>query len=204
MRNECVCVCGHRHLKIQLLSLLCAELLCSKLPPVPEECPPNNTIATEELYRSFGNSFFNLAQQDSQPAKSQSPPRSMPSYQQPSYPKLPAPPSQHYNYQYSPPPPPPPPSSYQPKSATHNRQMRNYNVYNMSPVPPPSPPQSTYILPDQPPPPPPPLPPPPPSYSVSPPRMPTRSLSLPLTNKISLPMRRDDVFAVPKVVILSH
>lgn len=177
------------------------ELLCTKLPPVPEECPPNNTIATEELYRSLGNSFFNLAQQDSQPAKSHSPPRSMPSYQ-PSYPKLSAPPSQQYNYQYSPPPPPPPPSSYQPKSTIHNRQIGNYSVYSMPPAPPSSPPQSTYILPDQPPPPPPPLPPPPqppPSYSVSPPRMPTRSLSLPLTSKISLPTRRDDVFAVPKL-----
>ena len=168
---------------------------------MPEECPPSSTIATEELYRTLGSTFFNLAQQESQLVKSQSPPRSMPSYQQPSYPKLSVPSSQQYNYQYSPPPPPPPPSSYQPKPALHNRQMGSYNVYNMPPA---SPPQSTYILPDQPPPPPPPLPPPPPpppSYSVSPPRMPARSLSLPLTSKITLPTRREDVFAVPKVVM---
>lgn len=170
---------------------------------MPEECPPNSTIATEELYRTLSSTFFNLAQQDSQPTKSQSPPHNMPSYQQPSYPKLHAPTSQQYNYQYSPPPPPPPPLSYQSKPVIHNRHIGNYNVFNIPPAPPPSPPQATYILPDQPPPPPPPLPPPPPpppSYSVNPPRLPTRSLSLPLTNKISLPTRRDDVFAVPKVI----
>uniref|UniRef100_A0A1B6DC96 BHLH domain-containing protein n=3 Tax=Clastoptera arizonana TaxID=38151 RepID=A0A1B6DC96_9HEMI len=158
------------------------ELLYSKLPPVPEESS-SGTASSDDLYRSLSHNFL-LPQTDlSKSQNTQS--RNMSFYhsQPSSYIKTP-----QYNYPYS------PPISYPSQSTKSNRQYPLYSPYQQlspPPAPPSPPPQPEYILPIAPPTP-------PSCYSMTSPRMPMRSNSLPLTDKTPQTRREDDVFAVPK------